>query len=547
MAVKEIHYGFKAREKMLNGVRKLADAVVVTLGPRGRNVVIEKSWGAPTVTKDGVTVAKEIEFEDKFENMGAQMVKEVASKTSDMAGDGTTTATVLARSIYEEGLKLVAAGNSPMAIKKGIDKAIEVAVKELAKMSKSATDHREIAQIGTISANNDETIGNIIAEAMDKVGKEGVITVEEAKSMETTLEVVEGMQFDRGYISPYFITDPDKMTVNLNDPFILIHEKKISNMKDMLPILEKISKMGRPLLIIAEDVEGEALATLVVNKLRGTLSVAAVKAPGFGDRRKAMLEDIAILTGGQVISEDVGIKLENITINDLGKAKHVTIDKDNTTIVDGAGSREALESRVKQIRAQIEETTSDYDREKLQERLAKLIGGVAVINVGAATETEMKEKKARVEDALNATRAAVEEGIVPGGGVALLRCLDALDKVKVKAEQKLGVKVVMRAIEEPLRQIANNAGVEGSVVIDKVKAGEGAFGYNAETNKYEDLIEAGVIDPTKVVRFALQNAGSVASLMLTTEAMVAEKPEEKEPPMPGAPGMGGMGGMGGMM
>ncbi len=546
MAAKEIRYGSKAREKMLSGVCKMADAVTVTLGPRGRNVVIEKSWGAPTVTKDGVTVAKEIELEDKFENMGAQMVKEVASKTSDMAGDGTTTATVLARAIYEEGLKLVAAGNNPMSIKRGIDKAVEVAVKELAKMSKSATDHREIAQIGTISANNDETIGNIIAEAMDKVGKEGVITVEEAKSMETSLEVVEGMQFDRGYISPYFVTDSEKMAVSLSDPYILIHEKKISNMKDMLPILEQISKMGRPLLIISEDVEGEALATLVVNKLRGTLSVAAVKAPGFGDRRKAMLEDIAVLTGGQVVSEDIGIKLENITINDLGRAKSITIDKDNTTIVDGGGSRTALEGRVKQIRAQIEDTTSDYDREKLQERLAKLIGGVAVINVGAATETEMKEKKARVEDALNATRAAVEEGIVPGGGVALVRCLDALDKMKIKAEQKLGVKVVMSAVEVPLRRIADNAGYEGSVVIDKVKSGQGAFGYNAETNTYEDMIAAGVIDPTKVVRFALQNAGSVASLMLTTEAMIAEKPEKKEPPMPGG-GMGGMGGMDGMM
>ena len=544
MAAKEIKYGAKAREKMLNGVNQLADAVAVTLGPRGRNVVIDKSWGSPTVTKDGVTVAKEMELEDKFENMGAQMVKEVASKTSDMAGDGTTTATVLARAIYSEGLKLVAAGNNPMSIKRGIDKAIEVAVKELAKISKSATDQREIAQIGTISANNDETIGNIIAEAMDKVGKEGVITVEEAKSMETSLDVVEGMQFDRGYISPYFVTDSEKMTVNLSDPYILIHEKKISNMKDMLPILEQISKMGRPLLIIAEDIEGEALATLVVNKLRGTLNVAAVKAPGFGDRRKAMLEDIAVLTGGQVISEDVGIKLENITVDDLGHAKSITIDKDNTTIVDGAGARAALEGRVKQIRAQIEETTSDYDREKLQERLAKLIGGVAVINVGAATETEMKEKKARVEDALNATRAAVEEGIVPGGGVALIRCLDALEKIKTKSEQKLGVKVVMKAIEAPLRQIADNAGYEGSVVIDKVKSQEGAFGYNADTNTYEDLIAAGVIDPTKVVRFALQNAGSVASMMLTTEAMIAEKPSA-EPAMPG--GGGGMGGMGGMM
>ncbi|UCE54268.1 MAG: chaperonin GroEL [Desulfobacterales bacterium] len=544
---KLIKYDMKARESMLNGVRTLADAVVVTLGPKGRNVVLDKSWGSPTVTKDGVTVAKEIELEDKFENMGAQMVKEVASKTSDMAGDGTTTATVLARSIYEEGQKLVAAGNNPMAIKRGVDAAVEVIVKELEGLSKPTKDQREIAQVGTISANNDETIGNIIAEAMNKVGKEGVITVEEAKSMETTLEVVEGMQFDRGYLSPYFVTDAEKMVASVEDPYILIHEKKVSNMKDLLPILEQVAKMGKPLLIIAEDVEGEALATLVVNKLRGTLQVAAVKAPGFGDRRKAMLEDIAILTGGQVVSEDLGIKLENVTVSDLGRAKRVNIDKDNTTIVDGAGSRSALEGRVKQIRAQIDETTSDYDREKLQERLAKLIGGVAVINVGAATETEMKEKKARVEDALNATRAAVEEGIVPGGGVALVRCISALDKIRIKADKKLGVKVVMRAMEEPLRQIANNAGLEGSVVIDKVKNAEGPFGYNAETDTYEDLMKAGVIDPTKVVRLALQNAASVASLMLTTQAMVAEKPEEKQEPAmpPGAPGMGG--GMGGMM
>jgi chaperonin GroEL len=550
MAGKIIKYDMKAREAMLNGVRTLADAVVVTLGPKGRNVVIDKSWGSPTVTKDGVTVAKEIEIEDKFENMGAQMVKEVASKTSDMAGDGTTTATVLARGIYEEGQKLVAAGNNPMAIKRGIDKAVEVAVAELHKLSKPTKDQREIAQVGTISANNDTTIGNIIAESMNKVGKEGVITVEEAKSMETTLEVVEGMQFDRGYLSPYFVTDPEKMVASLEDPYILINEKKISNMKDLLPVLEQVAKMSKPLMIIAEDVDGEALATLVVNKLRGTLQVAAVKAPGFGDRRKAMLEDIAILTGGTVVSEDLGIKLENLTITDLGKAKRISIDKDNTTVVDGAGKRAALEGRVKQIRAQIDETSSDYDREKLQERLAKLIGGVAVINVGAATETEMKEKKARVEDALNATRAAVEEGIVPGGGVALVRTLPALEKIKIKADQKLGVKVVMRAIEEPLRQIANNAGFEGSVVIDKVKKAEGAIGYNAETNTYEDLIKAGVIDPTKVVRFALQNAGSVAGLMLTTEAMIAEKPSDTpEPAMPGgAPGMGGgMGGMGGMM
>jgi chaperonin GroEL len=524
---KIIKYDMKAREAMLNGVKALADAVVVTLGPKGRNVVIDKSWGSPTVTKDGVTVAKEIELEDRFENMGAQMVKEVASKTSDTAGDGTTTATLLARAIYEQGQKLVAAGNDPMAIKRGIDAAVEVVVKELQKLSKPTQDQRDIAQVGTISANNDETIGNIIAEAMNKVGKEGVITVEEAKGMETTLEVVEGMQFDRGYLSPYFVTDPEKMVVSLEDPFILINEKKVSNMKDLLPILEQVAKMGKPLMIIAEDVDGEALATLVVNKLRGTLQVAAVKAPGFGDRRKAMLEDIAVLTGGQVVSEDLGTKLENLAVADLGKAKRINIDKDNTTIVDGAGSRSAIEGRVKQIRAQIEETTSDYDREKLQERLAKLIGGVAVINVGAATETEMKEKKARVEDALNATRAAVEEGIVPGGGVALVRCLAALEKMKIKADQKLGVKVVMRAMEEPLRQIAKNAGAEGSVVIDKVKNGEGAFGYNAQTDTYEDLMKAGIMDPTKVVRFALQNAASVASLMLTTQAMIAEKPEEK--------------------
>ncbi len=548
MSAKEIKYDMKAREAMLNGVKTLAEAVVVTLGPKGRNVVIEKSWGSPTITKDGVTVAKEIELEDKFENMGAQMVKEVASKTSDMAGDGTTTATILAHSIYEEGQKLVAAGNNPMSIKRGIDKAIAVCVEELGKMSKDTKDQREIAQIGTISANNDETIGNIIAEAMNKVGKEGVITVEEAKSMDTSLDIVEGMEFDRGYLSPYFVTDADKMLASLEEPYILINEKKVSNMKDLLPVLEQVAKMGRPLVIIAEDVEGEALATLVVNKLRGTLNVAAVKAPGFGDRRKAMLEDIAILTGGQVVSEDLGIKLENLTIDDLGKAKRIAIDKDNTTIVDGAGSRSALEGRVKMIRSQIDDTTSDYDREKLQERLAKLIGGVAVINVGAATETEMKEKKARVEDALNATRAAVEEGIVAGGGVALVRCIPILEKIDIRDDQKLGINVVKRAIEEPVRQIANNAGVEGSVVIDKVKNSEGAVGYNADTDTYENLIDAGVIDPKKVVRFALQNAASVASLMLTTEAMVAEKPEENAaaaPPMPGGGGMGG--GMGGMM
>jgi chaperonin GroEL len=539
---KEIKYRERARELILRGVDTLANAVKVTLGPRGRNVILEKSFGSPTITKDGVTVAKEIELEDKFENMGAQMVKEVASKTSDVAGDGTTTATVLAQCIFREGSKLVAAGVNPMAIKRGIEKAVEVVVDELKKISKPTKDQEEIAQVGTISANNDSTIGNIIAEAMNKVGKEGVITVEEAKGMETTLEVVEGMQFDRGYLSPYFVTDPEKMLVNLSDPYILIHEKKISNMKDLIPILEQIAKMGRPLLIIAEDVEGEALATLVINKLRGTLQCAAVKAPGFGDRRKAMLEDIAILTGGRVISEDVGLKLENVTLNDLGTAKTVNIDKDNTTIVDGGGSRKDLEARVKQIRVQIEETTSDYDREKLQERLAKLIGGVAVINVGAATETEMKEKKARVEDALNATRAAVEEGIIPGGGVGLLRCYNALSKLKLEGEEQHGVTIIKKALEEPLRQLANNAGEEGSVVVEKVKSGKGAFGFNAETLEYEDLVKAGIIDPTKVVRYALQNAASVASLLLTTEAMVAEKPKEKEE-MPGMPPGGGMGGM----
>ena len=542
---KEIKYSQKARESILKGVDTLADAVKVTLGPKGRNVVLDKAFGSPNITKDGVTVAKEIELEDKFENMGAQMVKEVASKTSDVAGDGTTTATVLAQSIYKEGSKLVAAGVNPMAIKRGIEKAVEAAVQELKKISKPTKDQEEIAQVGTISANNDTTIGNIIAEAMNKVGKEGVITVEEAKSMETTLEIVEGMQFDRGYLSPYFVTDPEKMEATLNEPYILLNEKKISNMKDLLPILEQIAKMGRPLLIVAEDVEGEALATLVVNKLRGTLQCAAVKAPGFGDRRKAMLEDIAILTGGKVISEDLGLKLENVSLNDLGTAKTINIDKDNTTIVDGGGNRKDLEGRVKQLRVQIEETTSDYDREKLQERLAKLIGGVAVINVGAATETEMKERKARVEDALNATRAAVEEGIVPGGGVALVRCLDSLSKLKLEGEEQNGVRLVMRALEEPLRQIANNAGSEGSIVVERVKGEKGAFGFNAESMEYENLMKSGIIDPTKVVRFALQNAASVAALLLTTEAMVAEKPKDKEdmPPMP----PGGMGGMGGMM
>jgi chaperonin GroEL len=540
MSAKEIKYDSKAREAMRRGIDTLADAVKVTLGPKGRNVILDKSFGSPAITKDGVTVAKEIELEDKFENMGAQMVKEVASKTSDVAGDGTTTATLLAQAIYREGSKMVAAGSNPMAIKRGIEKAVEVVVKELKKISKPTKDHKEIAQVGTISANNDSTIGNIIAEAMEKVGKEGVITVEEAKSMETTLEVVEGMQFDRGYISPYFVTDPEKMEAVLNNPYILINEKKISSMKDLLPVLEQVAKIGRPLLIIAEEVEGEALATLVVNKLRGTFSCAAVKAPGFGDRRKAMLEDIAVLTGGQMISEDLGIKLENVSLKDMGTAKRITIDKDNTTIVDGGGEKSALEGRVKQIRVQIDETTSDYDREKLQERLAKLIGGVAVINVGAATETEMKEKKARVEDALNATRAAVEEGIVPGGGIALLRCIPSLESVKTEGEESLGVNIIRRALEEPIRQIANNAGFEGSVVVEKVKAEKGALGFNAETGIFEDLMKAGVMDPTKVTRFALQNAASVASLLLTTEAMVAEKPRENEPAMPSMPPGGGM-------
>jgi chaperonin GroEL len=520
--------------------------VKVTLGPKGRNVILEKSFGSPTVTKDGVTVAKEIELEDKFENMGAQMVKEVASKTSDTAGDGTTTATVLAQAVYREGSKVVAAGANPMDVKRGIDLAVEEVIKELKKLSKPTKDQKEISQVGKISANNDETIGNIIAEAMNKVGKEGVITVEEAKGMETTLDVVEGMQFDRGYLSPYFVTDPEKMEAVLEDVYILLNEKKISNMKDMLPILEQIAKMGKPLLIVSEDVEGEALATLVVNKLRGTLKCCAVKAPGFGDRRKAMLEDIGILTGGRVISEDLGIKLENIKLNDLGRAKRISIDKDNTTIVDGAGDKDDIEARVKQIRAQIDETTSDYDREKLQERLAKIIGGVAVINVGAATETEMKEKKARVEDALNATRAAVEEGIVPGGGVAYLRCLPALDKTKLEGDKKIGVDIVKRALEEPIRQIANNAGQEGSVVTEKVKNEKGAFGFDAAQDEYTDMIKAGIIDPTKVVRLALQNAASVASLMITTEAIIAEKPEKKAPYPPMPPGGGGMGGMGDM-
>jgi chaperonin GroEL len=541
MAAKLVKFGQDAREKILRGVNILADAVTVTLGPRGRNVVLDKSFGAPNVTKDGVTVAKEVELEDKFENMGAQMVKEVASKTSDVAGDGTTTATVLARAIFTEGIKMVVAGHDPMTLKRGVDKAVETIVKELKGLSKPTKEQKEIAQVGTISANNDSTIGEIIAEAMSKVGKEGVITVEEAKGLETQLEVVEGMQFDRGYLSPYFVTDPDRMECVYEDVYILIHEKKISAMKDLLPLLEQVARSGKPLVIIAEDLEGEALATLVVNKIRGTLQCVGVKAPGFGDRRKAMLEDIAILTGGRVIAEELGMKLENVTLQDLGRCKRLVVDKDNTTIIDGAGKKADIEGRIKQIRAQIEETTSDYDREKLQERLAKLVGGVAVVRVGAATEVEMKEKKARVEDALHATRAAVEEGIVPGGGVALIRAAAALDKLNVPDEERFGVKIVKKAIEEPLRWIANNAGAEGSIVLDKVRNGKGAFGFNAASEEYEDLLKAGIIDPTKVVRTALLNAASVAGLLLTTEAMVAEKPEEKSatPPMP----PGGMGGM----
>ena len=524
----------------MKGVNTLADAVRVTLGPKGRNVILEKSFGSPTVTKDGVTVAKEVELKDKFENMGAQMVKEVASKTSDVAGDGTTTATVLAQAIYQQGCKVVASGANPMEVKRGIEKAVAKAVEELKKLSKPTQDRNEIAQVGTISANGDEFIGNLIAEAMDKVGKEGVITVEEAKSMETTLDVVEGMQFDRGYLSPYFVTDPEKMEVVLDEPYILFNEKKISGMKDLLPVLEKVAQSGRPILIVAEDVEGEALATLVVNKLRGTLKCAAVKAPGFGDRRKAMLQDMAILTGGQVVAEELGIKLENVRLTDLGTCKKVRIDKDNTTIIEGAGSSEAIEGRIKQIRAQIEETTSDYDREKLQERLAKLAGGVAVLRVGAATESEMKEKKARVEDALNATKAAVEEGVVPGGGVPLIRLIPKLDELKVEGDQKVGVNIVKRALEEPLRQIAGNAGWEGSIVVEKVKAGQGAFGFDAAKEEFCDLVKAGIIDPTKVVRCALQNAASVGSLLLTTEALVAEIPEEKkQPAMPPGGGYGG--------
>jgi chaperonin GroEL len=540
MAAKQIVTGESSRQSILRGVNLLADAVKITLGPKGRNAVIEKKFGAPAITKDGVTVAKEIELKDPLENMGAQMVREVASKTSDVAGDGTTTATVLAQSIFREGVKTVAAGASPMALKRGIERAVEVAVEEIKKLHKDVKGEM-IAQVGTISANNDKQIGNIIAEAMKKVGKDGVITIEESKTMETQLEVVEGMEFDRGYLSPYFVTDPERMECVLEEPRILIHEKKISAMKDLLPLLEQVAKGGKPLLIIAEEVEGEALATLVVNKLRGTLQACAVKAPGFGDRRKAMLEDIAILTGGKAITEDLGIKLENIQIEDLGKAKKVTIDKDNTTIVEGAGKATAIEGRVKQIRTQIEETTSDYDKEKLQERLAKLVGGVAQIKVGAATETELKEKKARVEDAMHATRAAVEEGIVPGGGVALLRCIPALEKIRAEGDEAIGVNIVKRALEEPLRQIAQNAGYEGAVVVGRIgESKDEQFGFNAETAEYGDLVKMGVIDPAKVTRLALQNAASVAALMLTTEALVAEiKEEEKKAAAAGVPG-GGM-------
>jgi chaperonin GroEL len=542
---KLIEYDAEARRKLKEGVDKLANAVKVTLGPKGRNVILDKKYGSPTVTKDGVTVAKEIELEDHFENMGAQMVKEVASKTSDDAGDGTTTATVLAQAIYAEGIKAVTAGVNPMALKRGIETAVKYVIEDIQKQSKPVSGKTEISQVGTISANNDKSIGEHIAEAMEKVGKDGVITVEESKTAETTLEVVEGMQFDRGYISPYFVTNPDSMEAVLEEPVILIHDKKVSVMKDLLPILEKVAQMGRPMLIIAEDVEGEALATLVVNKLRGTIKVGAVKAPGFGDRRKAMLEDIAILTGGKVISEEVGFKLENAVVSDLGSAKKVVIDKDNTTIVEGSGKTEEIKARIAQIRKQIEDTTSDYDREKLQERLAKLAGGVAVLNVGAATESEMKEKKARVEDALAATRAAVEEGIVPGGGVAFIRAMKALDNVKgIEEDEMVGVNIVRRALEDPIRQIANNAGVEGSIVVDKVKRESGAFGYNAATDVYEDMIKAGVIDPTKVTRSALENAASIAGLLLTTQAVITDKPEDEKAPAMSPGGMGG--GMGGM-
>src|SRR5213080_200011 len=544
---KQLLYSDAARAAILKGVNQLADAVKATLGPKGRNAIIDKKFGSPTITKDGVTVAKEIELKNPYENMGAQLVREVASKTSDVAGDGTTTATVLAQAIYREGAKNITAGGNPMEIKRGIDRTVELVVEELKKLSKPCQAKKEISQIGTISANNDSTIGDLIAEAMEKVGKDGVITVEEAKSMSTSLDVVEGMQFDRGYVSPYFVTNAERMEASVEEPMLLIHEKKISGMKDLLPLLEQVAKMGKPLVIIAEEVEGEALATLVVNKLRGTLNVAAVKAPGFGDRRKAMLEDIAILTGGQVISEELGLKLENIKLTDLGRAKRVTIDKDNTTIVEGYGDPKKIEGRVKQIKTQIDETTSDYDREKLQERLAKIVGGVAVINVGAATETEMKEKKARVEDALHATKAAVEEGIVPGGGTAYLRCLSALDKItNLPHDQQVGVNIVKRALEEPIRQIAQNAGLEGSVVVERVKKEAANSGFDAAAEKYVDLIEAGIIDPTKVTRYALQNAASVASLMLTTEVMVSEIPDEKK--AQGMPGGGHQhgGGMGDM-
>jgi chaperonin GroEL len=542
---KDIAFHQPAREAILRGVQTLAEAVAVTLGPKGRNVVIEKGFGSPTITKDGVTVAKEVEIENRFENMGAQMVKEVASKTSDKAGDGTTTATVLARAIYEEGLRLVAAGHNPMDLKRGIDAAVEVIVGELKKLSKPTQGKKDIAQVGTISANGDETIGNIIAEAMDKVGKEGVITVEEAKGLETTLEVVEGMQFDRGYVSPYFVTNPDRMEAVLEDPYILVTERKISAMADLIPVLEQVARSGKPLVIVAEDVEAEALATLVVNKLRGTLHVCAVKAPGYGDRRKDMLKDIATLTGGQVVAEELGIKLDQLTLKDLGRAKRIVVDKENTTIVDGEGQKSEIEGRIKLLRTQIEDAASDYDREKLQERLAKLVGGVAVINVGAATETEMKEKKARVEDALHATRAAVEEGIVPGGGVAYLRARTALARLKVPdGDQRFGVQIVNKALEGPARRIAENAGLDGPVVVANIVGGKGPYGFNAATEVYEDLEKAGVIDPTKVSRTALQNAASVASLLLTTEAMVAERPKKKT--AGGGGGAGGMGGMGGM-
>ncbi len=541
---KQIVFDVEARDAMLRGVEKLSNAVKVTLGPKGRNVILDKKFGSPAVTKDGVSVAKEIELEDAFENMGAQMVKEVASKTSDIAGDGTTTATVLAEAIYREGLKNVTAGANPMSLKRGIDKAVDAMVEQLGKLSKKVKTSEEIAQVGTISANGDTTIGNIIAEAMDKVGKDGTITVEEAKSIETTLDVVEGMQFDKGYLSPYFVTDANTMDAVLEDPYILIFEKKVSNLQDMLPLLQNVAKTGKPFLIIAEDVEGEALATLVVNKLRGTLNVCAVKAPGFGDRRKAIMEDLAVLTNGKFITEDLGIKLESVTLDDLGTAKRVTIGKDDTTIVEGAGKTTALKARIDQIRRQIEDTTSDYDREKLQERLAKLAGGVAVINVGAATETEMKEKKDRVDDALHATRAAVEEGIVPGGGVALLRVQKALDKLEVEGDEKIGADIVRKAIEAPLRQLVSNAGEEGAIVVQEVKKGKQSYGYNVATGEYVDMIAAGIIDPAKVTRSALQNAASIAGLLLTTECMVADLPEKNAPAMPD---MGGMGGMGGMM